>query len=127
MPRLLIAAILCATASAAHAQAARVAIPGKPLILVGLALTNPDCSPHGSITIRVLERPEHGRVNISTARFFPSYPSSNPRSVCNQRRVQGTQAIYLAQRGYTGPDRVVLEAIAPTGGYARRMFRIEVK
>ncbi|HEY4142652.1 MAG TPA: hypothetical protein VGM57_14620 [Pseudolabrys sp.] len=127
MRRLLIAAVVCAAASAAHAQAARVAIPGKPLILVGIALTNPDCSPHGSITIRVLEPPEHGRVSISTTRFFPTYPSSNPRSVCNKRRVQGTQAIYHAQRGYTGPDRVVLEAIGPTGGYARRMFRIDVK
>lgn len=127
MRRLLLAVLLCAVASAAHAQPARVAIPGKPLILTGLALVNPDCSPLGTITIRVLEAPEHGRVTISSSHFFPSYPASNPRSRCNTRRVSGTQAVYLAQRGYTGPDRVVLEAIAPSGGYARRMFRIEVK
>jgi hypothetical protein len=127
MRRLLIAAVVCAAASAAHAQAARVAIPGKPLILVGVAFTNPDCSPLGSVTIRVLEPPEHGRVSISTARFFPSYSASNVRAHCNLRRVQGTRAIYVAQRGYTGPDRLVLEAIGPTGGYARRMFRIDVK
>ncbi|HMJ43821.1 MAG TPA: hypothetical protein VK522_16250 [Pseudolabrys sp.] len=127
MRRLLIAAVLCAAASTAHAQPARVALPGKPLILAGLAFTNPDCSPLGTVTIRVLEPPEHGRVSVSTAHFFPSYSASNVRAHCNLRRVQGTRAIYVAQRGYTGPDRVVLEAIAPTGGYARKLFRIEVK
>ena len=46
---------------------------------------------------------------------FPNFNSSNPRSACNRRRVPGVQAIYVSQRGYLGPDLVVLQVLFPNG------------
>ena len=47
--------------------------------------------------------------------MFPNFPASNFRSACNRRRVPGTAATYIAQRGYAVPNFLALEAIYPCG------------
>ncbi|WP_244541632.1 hypothetical protein [Afipia sp. GAS231] len=58
--------------------------------------------------------------------MFPSFSEANPRSVCNRRRVSGVVATYVSQRGYLGPDFVVLEALFPAGRGVRVRFPIRV-
>jgi hypothetical protein len=128
MRRLLIAAVLCLVASAAHAQQIyKVAAAGKPMTLNRAWNLNPDCSADGVVTMKLLVPPQHGRVSIAPARFFPTYPPSHPRSHCNQRRVSGSQATYVARRGYTGRDHAVIEVIFPSGRYARHSYGIAVR
>jgi hypothetical protein len=93
----------------------RTVIAGKPFKLVGASASNPDCSSAGDVVIRVVSPPSNGRVSIARGGVFPSFPPSDVRSDCNRRRVPGTIATYTAQRGYTGPDSVTLEAIFPSG------------
>jgi hypothetical protein len=88
---------------------------------------NPDCSTKGSVTIRVVEPPQNGRVGIVSAKVFPGYSESNPRSHCNQRGVTGKEAKYTSRRGYTGPDHVAIEVIFPDGKYRRLSYSIVVK
>jgi hypothetical protein len=98
---------------AAHAD--KVVASGRPLLLYQAYSTNPDCSSAGTVVLRIAQAPEHGRVSIRQAGVFPRFPESNPRSACNRRRVSGVEATYVSQRGYLGPDFVVLEALFPAG------------
>jgi hypothetical protein len=125
---LFIAAALCFAASAADAQQIyKVAAAGKPMVLNRAWNLNPDCSADGVVTTKVLVPPQHGRISIGPARFFPTYPTSHPRSHCNQRRVAGSQATYVSQRGYTGRDHAVIEVIFPSGRYTRHSYGIAVR
>ena len=97
------------------AHADKVVASGRPLLLYQAYSTNPDCSSAGTVVLRIAQAPEHGRVSIRQAGVFPRFPESNPRSACNRRRVSGVEATYVSQRGYLGPDLVVLEALFPAG------------
>jgi hypothetical protein len=88
---------------------------------------NPDCTPSGTITMRVISAPSHGRVSIVRTKVFPQFPPNNPRYHCNARGVMGVKAMYVSRRGYTGPDSVALEAIFPSGEYRRAGFGIVVR
>jgi hypothetical protein len=112
--------------SMASAQAEKLVASGRPLMLYSAYATNPDCTSAGPIVLRVAQAPEHGRVSIHPAGVFPRFPEANPRSVCNRRRVPGVQATYVSQRGYIGPDFVVLEALFPAGRGVRVTLPIRV-
>lgn len=112
--------------SVVSAQADKVVASGKLLLLYEAYSTNPDCSSAGNVVLRVAQSPEHGRVSIRQTGVFPRFPEANPRSACNRRRVPGVQATYTSQRGYLGPDFVVLEALFPAGRGVRMRFPIRV-
>jgi hypothetical protein len=101
--------------SIVSAQADKAVASGMPLQLYHAYATNPDCTSAGTVVVRVAQPPAHGRVSIQHTGVFPNFPASNPRSACNRRRVPGVQVIYTSQRGYTGPDLVVLQALFPAG------------
>ncbi len=109
---------------AAHAD--KVVASGRPLMLYEANATNPDCSSVGAVVLRVAQSPEHGRVSIRQTGVFPKFVLSNPRSACNRRRVSGVQATYVSQRGYLGPDFVILEALFPRGQGVRVRLPIRV-
>jgi hypothetical protein len=98
-----------------------------PMLLTQAWAANPDCTPTGAITMRVVSSPTHGRVNIVRGKVFPNFPAHNPRSRCNARGVTGVKAIYVSRRGYTGPDAAALEVIFPNGIYRRGTFGILVR
>jgi hypothetical protein len=108
------------------ANADKVVTSGRPLLLYAAYATNPDCSSAGAVVMRVSQGPEHGRVSIGQTGVFPRFPDSNPRSICNRRRVPGVKATYVSQRGYLGPDSVVLEVFFPAGRAVRLTFPIRV-
>jgi hypothetical protein len=112
--------------SIVSAQADKAVASGRPLKLYHAYSTNPDCSSAGAVVLRVVQPPEHGRVSISQTGVFPSFPESNPRSVCNRRRVSGVQATYVSQRGYLGPDFVVLQILFPAGRESNVSIAIRV-
>jgi hypothetical protein len=124
MRTLIVIAFLLAPV-AAHAQT--TAVSGKPLKLNFSNTTNPDCSTAGETVVRLTQAPQHGRVTISKASDFPSFPVGNPRHDCNRRRVAGTKTVYVSQRGYVGTDSVAIEIIFANGATARRSYTIYVK
>lgn len=97
------------------AQADKAVASGRPLMLYHYYSTNPDCTSAGEVVMRVAQGPEHGRVSVRRAGIFPNFPVNNVRSACNRRRVPGVEAVYVSQRGYLGPDLVVLEVLSPSG------------
>lgn len=78
---------------------------------------NPDCTPvQPARTVRVGQPPQHGQLDIQATQGFPSFPASNPRSVCNTRRVAGTSVVYHPKPGYVGTDSFSFEAFTTNGG-----------
>jgi hypothetical protein len=119
--------LLSSVGSAAAQHFQKVAASGAPMLLYQAWSVNPDCTPTGTVTMRVVASPNHGRVSIVRAQVFPRFPSYNPRSHCNARRVTGVKAMYVSRRGYTGPDTAAVEVIFPSGGYRRAGFGIAVR
>jgi hypothetical protein len=111
----IVVAILGLLLSVGSAHADKVVASGRPLMLYQAYATNPDCTSAGTVVLRIAQPPEHGRITIHQTGVFPRFPESNPRNVCNRRRVPGVEATYVSQRGYLGPDFVVLEALFPAG------------
>jgi len=103
------------------------AISGKPLKLNFSNSTNPDCTSVGETVVRLTQAPQHGKVTISKASDFPSFPKGNARRDCNKKRVTGTQTIYVSERGYVGTDSAAIEIVFPTGKTARRSYTITVR
>ena len=122
-----VAALLLAPAAAQAQHLTMTAISGKPLKLNFSNTTNPDCSTVGETVVRLTQEPQHGRITISRASDFPSFPKQNIRHACNKKRVSGTQTVYRSERGYLGFDSAAIEVIFASGGTARRSYTINVK
>jgi hypothetical protein len=113
MRMLLIVLGLFLSTGAAYAD--KAVASGRPLQLYQAYSTNPDCSSAGTVVLRVVQAPAHGRVSVHQTGVFPNFPPSNPRNACNGRRVRGVAATYVSQRGYLGSDFVVLQVLFPAG------------
>jgi hypothetical protein len=123
----IIVALLLAPAAAQAQHLTKTALSGKPLKLNFSNAINPDCSSVGETVVRLTQAPQHGKITISKASDFPSFPKSNARRDCNKKRVAGTQTVYVSEPGYSGTDSAAIEIIFPTGGTARRSYTITVK
>jgi hypothetical protein len=108
-------------------QIPKVAVSGKPVILNFVYNTSPDCTGDGYAEIRITEQPLNGRVDVTKASDFPSFPPSNVRQVCNSRRVPGIQVRYTSRAGFVGSDVVGMESIFPRGASLSRRYAITVK
>src|SRR5262245_49865344 len=116
------------SATAAQAQySTKYAVSGQPLKLTFFNSTNPDCSSVGRPTIRIVRAPDHGRVTVVQTTGFPNFPSSNIRSECNRRRVQGATINYVSQRGFVGTDYVQAEIIFASGNFRQVSYIINVR
>lgn len=88
---------------------------------------NPDCSFVGYPTVRITNGPTHGRVIIRKGKYYPNYSSSNPRNVCNTRRVDATIIKYKSESGYLGWDSFSVDVIFVGGSERLDDFQITVK
>lgn len=127
--RVLVAIVVLLFAGhAAKAQYAyKTVVAGNSVKLGFFNSTNPDCTSIGFATVRILQNPQQGSLQVSRTRDFPSFPPSNVRHVCNTRRVQGVAITYVAPRGYQGSEYAALEIIYATGSEIRRSYYITVK
>jgi hypothetical protein len=105
----------------------KFALAGKPLKVDTQYSLNPDCTSIGTTTIRTIEPPRHGTVEVREASDFPFFKPENTRSQCNSRRVPVSQIIYTPAPGYSGPDSFRMEVIYPSGGGRDISYKIEVR
>jgi hypothetical protein len=88
---------------------------------------NPDCSPIGEPAVRLTKPADHGAVTVRAGEGYTNFAPANSRNHCNYRPTPGVNAIYTAERGYTGPDTVVLDIIFPTGEERQFAYNLNVK
>ncbi len=108
-------------------KVSKAAIGDTQIILWQNAAINPDCSAVPGVTLSILRPPEHGKATISDDGVFAAFPPANPRSACNNHKVPGHQALYQAQTGYTGRDRLVLQGSSPEGHVREIDIDIDVR
>ena len=104
-----------------------VAVAGLPLRLGHFAKLNPDCSHIVEPDVRETTPPSHGAVAVHPGEGYTNFAQSNPRNHCNYRPTPGVNVTYTAERGYTGPDTVALDAIFPTGEERQLVYNLNVK
>jgi hypothetical protein len=108
-------------------EISRVAVADQQLRVAFFYDLYPDCSLVGVPTVRVIDPPKNGRLNIENGPGFPSFPANNPRFKCNDQRVDGAVMSYMPNSGFTGGDMITVEAIYPDGSSRKRRYAIEVK
>jgi hypothetical protein len=66
-------------------------------------------------------------VAVRAGDGYTNFVQANPRNHCNYRPTPGVNVTYTAERGYTGPDTVALDAIFPTGQEQQINYNLNVK
>ena len=117
----------CQTTGSSPVSGTGVAASGVPLRLWHFSSLNPDCTPFGEVVVRVLKAPEHGSLVTKPGEGFSNFDQSNPRHQCNLKRTPGMDAVYTPRPGYTGPDSVSINRIAPDGSDRQYTANIVVK
>jgi hypothetical protein len=108
-------------------ELAKVAASGERLRMEFLYAIEPDCSSMGVTSVRILERPQHGKLTVRNGLGFTSFERDNQRYACNRRKAEGTLVFYRPASGYEGTDSITLDIIFPTGQSSRRHYAIDVR
>jgi len=83
---------------------------------------NPDCSRRGDPSVRVLQGPHHGKLDIIREDVFPYWKGGK----CNSRKVLGNAQYYTSDRGFIGTDSVVTRSSYGTGSVQDSTTEINV-
>ncbi|MCB8883441.1 hypothetical protein ACELLULO517_24550 [Acidisoma cellulosilytica] len=100
---------------------------GRQVQLNKIFFLNPDCTLIGYAEIRVGAAPAHGTVTVQQGDFYAAYPASNQRYACNLKPQGGVTTFYRAAPGYTGPDSLTLDVVAPNGRIRLETFHLNVQ
>lgn len=105
----------------------RGAVAGGKQFIRSYMSINPDCSSLGLGKVTVVLPPEHGEVMIENGETFPYFERDNVRARCNDRKVPAILIHYQSEAGFTGADRMVLDAVTAAGYFYRHEFTINVR
>jgi hypothetical protein len=98
----------------------KAALGTTPIELWKNAAINPDCTEVPGVSLSILQPPAHGKATVSDDPVYVAFPPANPRSACNNSKVPGHRAVYQADAGFTGHDKLVLQGSSP-GGHVREV------
>ena len=88
---------------------------------------NPDCTATGVPKVTFVTPPSHGTMTAEQGEDYPGYPTDNPRSACNRRKVPAVLLYYQSAPGYTGNDAAVVEVVFPAGSLQHQTYEITVR
>ncbi|MBN9061078.1 MAG: hypothetical protein BGP06_00870 [Rhizobiales bacterium 65-9] len=86
-----------------------------------------DCSNRGYASIAIASPPRGGRIELRREGEFPGFPPSNPRSKCNNRKVDGVGVYYVSDPKFIGGDRFTVEVIWADGARWTQDFVVQVR
>jgi hypothetical protein len=113
-------ALLSATATLSKAPAKSV-VAGHRLKLSFFNSIHPDCRSRGESTLRIIDAPQHGHVNVKKIMDF-----SSTASPCHGRLVPGTALYYQSRHGFAGKDHLKVEVVFPSGNSRRESYLVNV-
>jgi hypothetical protein len=105
----------------------KTALSGKRQVLQFYDALNADCGVAGVPSVKIIQPPRDGVATVELAADYPSFPSDNPRYVCNRAKAPGAQVVYRSSPQYLGADRVVVEIVYPSGTVRNDAFDVFVK
>jgi hypothetical protein len=133
---------LAMTSTGAFAQTAKQKVPAqseKQATLHRTVLTNtrtkvltyyalnPNCSPTGTVTVRVIKEPTNGKLETDVGPDFTHYPKDNVLSKCNEKESQVARIWYQSNPDFKGNDEALFEVIYPNGKARQGRLIIAVK
>jgi hypothetical protein len=124
---LLSTVLLASCNTTGSANPARVVLNGKPLKVDSFGSLNPECGSTGSTSVRVIEQPRSGRVDIRSGMDYPRFNKDNIRAHCNMKRAPSTLVFYVPTPGYKGPDTFQVEAVFPDGTTRTARYQLDVR
>jgi hypothetical protein len=74
---------------------------------------NPDCTPQGYVTVRIVTPPVHGELTTERGVDYPNYPKANQRYQCNLTKSPLINVYYKSNPGYVGADTATIEWDSP--------------
>jgi hypothetical protein len=89
------------------------------------AAAEPDCTSM-QVTVRILDQPLNGKLEVQEESGFAYFPPPNPRSQCNDKQIWGTALYYTSNPSFRGNDKVEFETFIPNGGYRKTRILINV-
>ena len=105
----------------------RYAFAGHKMELAFLYSLDIDCSLYEGYAYEIIKQPEHGTAELKPHTAFPYFPKGNPRTKCNEQKVDGQMLTYKPEAGYKGPDSLTFLSISPGGFVFERTFRLNVR
>jgi len=105
----------------------RYAFGGTEMKLAFLYVLEADCSEIDGWEYEIVKQPEHGIAALKQHTGFASFPKGNPRTKCNEQKVDGQMLTYKPEAGYKGPDSLTFLSISPGGFVFERTFRLNVR
>ena len=124
---LLTLAILPMSVAPALADAAKLVPTGRTQQIDFFASLNPDCSPTGVPTVRLIDGPSKGLVTTESGRDFMAFAKPNPRARCNSRRVAGLKLLYRSADNFIGSDKVRILILSGSGAGREATYDIQVR
>ena len=100
---------------APHEQRHFVALAGRHSRLRTAFFLNPDCSPAGVVSFRLLASPVHGTAAIEQGLYYPEFPAGSIRAGCDLQERVGIALSYTPAPGFVGADHLTLLVIRPDG------------
>ena len=122
-----VAALLLAVAAPALADERKAVPTGVNQQIDFFANVNPDCSPGGTPTVRLIEGPDAGVITTDKGRDFLPFPRGNVRHLCNRRRLAGLKLFYRSKPGFIGNDRVRVLILSGGGTEREAVYDIGVR
>jgi hypothetical protein len=123
----LMSMLMLAACNTTTSSTPKVVVGGKQLKVDIAYSVNPDCSSRGTSTVRLIEAPRHGKVDMREGTDFPYFSQGNIHAHCNASRVPATQILYTSSGGYTGPDSFTAEFIYPSGRARTHTYKVDVR
>lgn len=101
---------------------------GVPTKIAFTTALNPDCTRASDVgTTRIVRAPANGRLTLKEAEDYPTYVKSNPRYVCNSRRVAGRTLTYKSAAGFVGNDYFEYDQFVPGGVLLHMKVNVQVR
>jgi len=105
----------------------REATSGKQTVMWKYGNWQKDCSPQVG-TVRVLAKPQHGKLYPSRETITLKYNRFSPNSTdCIGKRIPGFVVYYTSSPGFRGTDTFQIELTHPNRGADIDNFTVQVK
>lgn len=105
----------------------KVVRPGQTQKFGWFLSVDPTCRSIGPWTVNLIDPPGKGRVMVEQGSEYPSFPSMNPRSACNKRKVPATRLIYSAPPGAGDDDQFTIEIVDPLGNAKQVRYHVGLR
>lgn len=74
-----------------------------------------NCELLGQARVAIIRAPQNGTILEQQRDRFPNFGDSNPRKICNDKKMKATYAIYRANSGFQGTDRFTFAIVYYNG------------